>query len=129
MFGVCFSDAGLWVEEVDKKIAEAVLRELDMRKQEYSYRIDGSVWATPVDKPNLVPASDPVKQPRHYNNCRAECIDIIEDLGFGFYLGNALKYLWRCKSKGKTKEDIKKCIFYLQFYLFVHHGGKDPRDG
>lgn len=42
-----------------------------------------------------------------------ECIDAIEDLNFGFNLGNAVKYLWRCGQKGSAIEDLEKAKWYL----------------
>lgn len=41
-----------------------------------------------------------------------ECIDITAH--FNFNLGNAIKYIWRCDSKGKKKEDLEKAIWYIQ---------------
>jgi len=38
--------------------------------------------------------------------------DIIDEYGLDFYEGNALKYLLR--EKGNRKEDIEKCIHYLE---------------
>lgn len=63
-----------------------------------------------------------VKHPEHYKTGKFECIDVMVDV-YGaeatkdFCLLNAFKYLWRCKHKGKEKEDIKKAIFYLEKYL------------
>ncbi|BAS59882.1 hypothetical protein LBWT_A0520 (plasmid) [Leptolyngbya boryana IAM M-101] len=42
-----------------------------------------------------------------------ECIDAIEQLNFGFNLGNAVKYLWRCGQKGSAIEDLEKAKWYL----------------
>lgn len=42
-----------------------------------------------------------------------ECIDAIEELNFGFNLGNAVKYLWRCGQKGSAIEDLEKAKWYL----------------
>jgi hypothetical protein len=62
-----------------------------------------------------VKAEDPVNHPSHYAVNGLECIDVIESLGLGFHLGNALKYLWRAgrKDKAKTVEDLKKARFYI----------------
>jgi hypothetical protein len=55
-----------------------------------------------------------VNHPNHYNQINgAECIDIINQLKFGFCLGNALKYIWRCEEKGNKEQDLKKAIWYL----------------
>lgn len=60
-----------------------------------------------------------VNHPPHYTQAAGvECIDVIEALGFGFCDGNALKYLWRYRSKGKTPdkqiEDLRKAIWYIE---------------
>lgn len=55
-----------------------------------------------------------VNHPQHYNQGKIEVIDYIEDKGFNFNLGNAIKYISRCEFKGKKKEDLQKAIWYLQ---------------
>ncbi len=62
------------------------------------------------------PENDPVEHPSHYTSGTIECIDFIDSCGYGldFCLGNALKYLTRCKLKGTTVQDIKKAIWYAQ---------------
>ena len=50
-----------------------------------------------------------VNHPAHYNSGGIEVIDVIEDWGLGFCLGNALKYI--CRAGRKTNdptEDLKK---------------------
>lgn len=50
----------------------------------------------------------------YYKQARVECIDIIEDLGLSFSLGNALKYLWRCGYKHDDPlDDLRKARYYL----------------
>lgn len=50
----------------------------------------------------------------HYNEHPSgiECIDIVKYENFN--IGNALKYIWRRKHKGKEIEDLKKAIYYLE---------------
>lgn len=62
--------------------------------------------------------SDPVNNPAHYNHKGVEAIAAIEasmtDEEFqGYCKGNAMKYLWRYKYKGKPVEDLKKAQWYL----------------
>lgn len=60
---------------------------------------------------------DPVTDPMHYRAKEYECQDIqdalCETLWHGHpkvvRLANGLKYLWRCCSKGKFEEDVRKC--------------------
>ena len=62
---------------------------------------------------------DSVNHPPHYTSgpscphcgTTVECITITENMGF--CLGNAVKYIWRHKSKGNELEDLKKARWYL----------------
>jgi len=65
------------------------------------------------------PSDDPVNSPAHYNTKGVEAITAIEasmsDEEFqGYCKGNAMKYLWRYKYKGKPVEDLKKAQWYLE---------------
>ena len=51
-----------------------------------------------------------------------ECLALIDELGAGFDLGNALKYLWRLGAKGDTTSDLKKAAFYLNRYCATYPG-------
>ncbi|MAH29383.1 MAG: hypothetical protein CL959_01710 [Euryarchaeota archaeon] len=60
---------------------------------------------------------DPVNQPSHYTQGREfETIDVIEDWGLDFHLGNAVKYISRAgrKDPEKLNQDISKAIWYLE---------------
>ena len=61
------------------------------------------------------PPPDLVSHPPHYTGCRAECIEIIEDHGWGLFycLGCAMKYLWRCQDKGTMRQDLEKARWYI----------------
>jgi uncharacterized protein DUF3310 len=56
---------------------------------------------------------DTVNHPKHYNvhPSGIECIVISRWMNFN--LGNVLKYIWRCDTKGATIEDLKKARWYL----------------
>lgn len=56
-----------------------------------------------------------VSHPTHYNTGRFEVIEIIEDQGLDFHLGNAVKYICRAgrKDPGKLVEDLQKAVWYL----------------
>jgi hypothetical protein len=93
--------------------------------------------------------SDAVEKPAHYNQGSVETIDGIRAaLGVGFLaycLGNVLKYVWRCQSKGKLLEDLRKAEKYLQWaieeaeklepksepanYLEIPEGWRELREG
>lgn len=68
---------------------------------------------------------DEVQKPYHYNSCgemdddgRAvfEPIKVIESwgLGWGFCMGNALKYILRAPHKGSEQQDLEKALWYLE---------------
>jgi Protein of unknwon function (DUF3310) len=78
---------------------------------------NGGEFATPSLQTTLQP--DLINHPPHYTSspatCRAcgaqiECIDVVEHMGF--CLGNVVKYVWRCGTKGGL-EDLKKARWYL----------------
>ena len=43
-----------------------------------------------------------------------EAIDVIEDWGLGFNLGNVIKYISRAGHKDDILQDLKKSLWYLQ---------------
>lgn len=62
-----------------------------------------------------------VNHPAHYNSGGIEVIDVIEDWGLGFCLGNALKYI--CRAGRKTNdptEDLKKAQWYIRRAMHNH---------
>ncbi len=67
---------------------------------------------------------DPVNHPDHYETGSFECIDVMEEV-FGKYnlreycLINAFKYLYRCKRKENTLQDVKKAAWYLNKYIDI----------
>ena len=66
--------------------------------------------------------NDNVNHPSHYNEGKIECIEYIkakftdEEL-YGFCIGNAIKYITRAEHKGKKEEDLRKAIWYIDYYL------------
>lgn len=61
---------------------------------------------------------DNVNHPSHYaDSTSIECIESMEiafgtELVYHFAVGNAYKYLWRHKNKGKVEEDLNKANWY-----------------
>lgn len=66
-----------------------------------------------------IAADDAVEHPSHYTRGRFETIDVIEDWGLGFCLGNAVKYISRAghKDPSRTVEDLKKARWYLERHI------------
>ena len=61
--------------------------------------------------------SDIIKKPAHYNFGKYEVIDVIEDWGVGYHLGNVVKYVARAPHKGEELQDLKKALWYLQRHI------------
>jgi len=57
---------------------------------------------------------DPINHPSHYTYGKYEAIEVIEDWGLGFALGNAVKYIARAGKKGNAIEDLKKAKWYIE---------------
>lgn len=67
-----------------------------------------------IDSPERKDLLDAVNNPKHYQGKSLESIDVIEDFGLGFHLGNAIKYILRAGKKGDKIQDLKKAIWYLE---------------
>ena len=59
---------------------------------------------------------DPVNHPAHYTYGKIEVIDYIEDKGFSYNLGNAVKYISRAGKKNPDTliEDLNKAIWSIK---------------
>ena len=61
---------------------------------------------------------DNINHPKHYEG-NIECIDAMQEVigvdgVVNFCIGNAFKYIWRCRKKHKTPiEDLYKCGWYI----------------
>jgi hypothetical protein len=67
--------------------------------------------------------SDAVK-PDYYQFHGYDVFDIAEHFGLSFPLGNALKYLLRCKHKENEEQDLRKAIKCIERHLEMM-GDKD----
>ena len=67
----------------------------------------------------LVVDGDIINHPSHYTDGSIEVIDYIEDKGFGYHLGNAIKYISRAGKKDASKEteDLRKAVWYIERYI------------
>lgn len=61
-----------------------------------------------------------IDHPKHYTgrDIGYECIDLVQYQSF--CTGNAIKYLWRYKGKGKPLEDLKKARWYAHRASVMH---------
>ena len=59
-----------------------------------------------------------VEHPSHYAEGRKyEPIDVINDWGLNFNLGNTIKYISRAGRKNNVVEDLKKAKYYLDYEI------------
>jgi len=68
--------------------------------------------------------SDPIN-PDHYKGDGAEAIEVIEQFGLCYHLGNSVKYILRCRHKGAPATDLRKAIWYLQREIALIEQGKE----
>ena len=95
-------------EQIDRKeVKEKVLDEV----KEQLLKTKGKI----IDIKEEPEKNDPVNHPSHYTDTKIEVMDYIEDKGFNFALGNAVKYISRAgkKDKNKTIQDLEKAEWYL----------------
>lgn len=76
--------------------------------------------------------SDNVNHPAHYETNGIECIDaMVASQGAeavrNYCVCNAFKYIWRHQHKGKSVEDIRKAIWYLNRYLNLCEQKDEPK--
>jgi len=60
--------------------------------------------------------SNSINHPEHYNHGKIEAIEVIEDWGLDFHLGNAVKYICRAGKKESSAniEDLEKALWYIK---------------
>lgn len=89
------------------------MRDIERAKKDFKETIETEVEKECCDK------NDAVSHPSHYTDGRKyEPIDVIDDWGLNFNLGNTVKYISRAGRKGspdKLQEDLEKAKFYLEY--------------
>lgn len=63
--------------------------------------------------PTPVNGYDVITRPEHYAATAIEPLDVIEDWGLNFALGNVVKYVRRADLKGQPILDLEKARQYL----------------
>jgi hypothetical protein len=58
--------------------------------------------------------SETINHPKHYIHGGIEVIDVIEEFGLDFHVGNALKYIASADHKGDRTENLQKAVWYLK---------------
>lgn len=103
---VCFSPEELEFEHVYDELSKPSDEEVVQAHEiALSFSLD----------PNLVSSDEAVNHPSHYTRGKFEVIDVIEDSGVNYRLGNVLKYVLRCDHKHDDNgvQDLKKALWYL----------------
>lgn len=101
----------------------------DCRNENYAYfKEENKNMAKHID---ATKGEDMVNHPSHYaDSTSIECIESME-LTFGtevvyhFAVGNAYKYLWRHKNKGRVEEDLNKANWYYHKAKHLLEKGKE----
>lgn len=70
---------------------------------------------------------DEVLHPSHYTSNGLECWDFIARYELDYFLGCAVKYIWRHKEKN-GKQDLEKAINYLNKRLTLHGNWNERRE-
>ena len=55
--------------------------------------------------------------PSYYIGSKIQLADIIDEFNLDWYQASILKYVIRCKHKGKKMEDLQKAKWYLERYI------------
>ena len=64
---------------------------------------------------------DLINNPPHYQGNNLEVIDVIQEFGLDFCLGNAIRHILRADKKGDRITDLKKAIWYLEREIADDH--------
>lgn len=69
-----------------------------------------------------------VKHPKHYNGNNIEHWDYVTELGYGYLLGCASKYVFRNRHKGSKNQDLDKVLTYCEKFVksFNQHRHVSP---
>ena len=56
-------------------------------------------------------------KPAHYNSTSITPLQVIDDWGLDFRLGNVVKYIARHQKKGSPLDDLRKAAEYLKMAI------------
>lgn len=75
----------------------------------------GNKWLAPEEECPCQKKPDMIESPPHYRQGTIEVIDAIEGMGLGddWLLAHVVRYVARCRHKGRELEDLRKARFYL----------------
>ena len=98
-------------------VADGLMTKEDFLSFDHQYKDDFRVrkFRESMEKTVEREAIEMVDHPKHYQSKHGvEVIDIIEEFGLGFHLGNVIKYVLRAGHKSNELEDLEKAKWYLE---------------
>ena len=98
-------------------VADGLMTKEDFLSFDHQYKDDFIVkkFRESMGKTVEREAIEMVDHPKHYQSKHGvEVIDIIEEFGLGFHLGNVIKYVLRAGHKSNELEDLEKAKWYLE---------------
>lgn len=123
-----FHDKDLCRYCISDDLSDNVIHEMELTRRQYIIQHTKDLREVDESHKNEI-----FYNPDHYaNDGNAwECGDAMitafgEEAFLSFCLCNALKYIWRARSKGGN-DDIRKAITYLEKYLEVEEQNSDTR--
>ena len=98
-------------------VTDGLMTKEDFLSFDHQYKDDFRVrkFRESMEKTVEREAIEMVDHPKHYQSKHGvEVIDIIEEFGLGFLLGNVIKYVLRAGHKSNELEDLEKAKWYLE---------------
>ena len=98
-------------------VTDGLMTKEDFLSFDHQYKDDFRVrkFRESMEKTVEREAIEMVDHPKHYQGKHGvEVIDIIEEFGLGFHLGNVIKYVLRAGHKSNELEDLEKAKWYLE---------------
>jgi hypothetical protein len=101
-------------KSIKKRIADVREGLAKMEAQE-DINLDDAIAIAKQARADIIAThhTDMVNHPPHYKMGGIETIDFIEAKGFGYNLGNVVRYISRADHKGSHYEDLLKARWYL----------------
>ena len=98
-------------------VSDGLMTKDDFLSFDHQYKDDSIVkkFRESMEKTVEKETIEMVNHPKHYQSKHGvEVIDIIEEFGLGFHLGNVIKYVLRAGHKSNELEDLDKAKWYLE---------------
>lgn len=105
-----------------------VLAEREHNKEKLDNALTNMYLNDPDNNANEELHDPMVKHPKHYNGNDIEHWDYVTELGYGYLLGCASKYVFRNRHKGSKNQDLDKVLTYCEKFVksFNQHRHVSP---